>query len=43
VTLCKNNACTQEDDKSEIKNYQPIASLCSTSKIFEKIVKEKYY
>ena len=28
----------QKGRKNEIENYQPIANLCSTSKIFEKLI-----
>ena len=34
----KNNTNSQKGPKQNIENYCPISNLCSTSKIFEKLI-----
>ena len=34
----KNHINSQKGDKNQIKNYRPIANLCSASEIFEKLI-----
>ena len=32
---------TKKDTKNNVENYRPVASLCSTSKIFERLILNK--
>ena len=38
---CKNYPNSQKKSKNNIENYRPVASLCSTSKIFERLILNK--
>ena len=37
----KNNSNSQKGNKNKVENYRPVASLCSTSKIFERLILNK--
>ena len=37
----QNHTNSQKGDKNNMKNYRPIANLCSMSKIFEKLIMQR--